>query len=172
MAESVSILHWFKSTEWETLPWKKGKYHWAKNFSTPSKELLPNSALWWGCLPKEVICVHTRGAFQGWAHTSYFRTVWVRVTNSPAGYVITHHGNTEEPSIWIGFILWNIRFQNWVKCTFICGGSFLGRRIGSSGCQSQTDIETFNTSGGNMQHKGICFINWCLKASSRKVLYL
>ena len=158
--------------EWETLPWKKENCDCAKNFSAPPTELLPSSALWWGGLPKEVICVNTCGAFQGQAHTSYFRTMWVRVTTSPAGYVITHHGNTEEPSVWIGFILWNIRFRNWVKCTFICGGNLLGRRIGSSGGQSQTDMEMFNTSGDNTWRKGICFINCCLKASSRRVLYL
>lgn len=104
--------YWSKSTKWKALPWKKEKYDCAKNFSAHSKVLLPNSTLWWGYIPKEVICANTHGAFQGRAHTSYFRTVWVRVTNSPAGYVITHHGNTEEPSIWIDFMLWNVRFQN------------------------------------------------------------
>lgn len=143
MSESMSILYWSRSAKlsakWEALPWKKEKHDSAKNFSALSKVLLPNSTLWWGYSPKEGICANTHGALQGQAHTSYLRTVCVWVTNSPAGYVIAHRGETEEQAIWIDFILWNIRFQNWMKCTFIFWGSSLGRRNGRGGGQSQTD---------------------------------
>lgn len=50
-----------------------------------------------------------------------------------------------HPSIWIDFILWNIKFKNWIQWTFICWGILLGRIIGYNGGQSQRDIEMFNT---------------------------
>lgn len=145
MSESMSILYWSKSAKWESLRWKKEKYDCAKNFSALCKVLLPKSTLWRGCSPKEGICANTHGALQGQTHNSSFKTVCVWVTNSPAGYVIAHRSETEEQSIWIDFILWNIRFRNWMKCTFIFWGSLLGRRNVHSGGQSQRDIEMSET---------------------------
>lgn len=73
----------------------------AKDFSALSEA---HSTLWWGNSPEEGICANTHGALPGQAHTSYFWTVClcaracvcVCLTNFPAGYVITPHGETEE----------------------------------------------------------------------------